>query len=213
MTQILTYQQLKTFIIAHGLNWYYVESHIKYTVYTITGYLIFETSIFKSGYSPVGWDDAQNTINRTDFENNYKSLSNLKPGNTVETRGFHVYNQDLYKKSFKYNNVVGNSTNEFSESFNTDVYLSGGSYDVDGTINDGDYIEFSVTDEDNVLGYGAGFVVSKFLETEYITSNTREGTVESLDAAFIPSSLYLTLTYHCAGPNTPKVVVRYLMRK
>jgi hypothetical protein len=94
-----------------------------------------------------------------------------------------------------------------------DVHLSGGMYEVIGAVTDGDYVEFSVTDEDNVLGYGAGFTITKFLEKEYINPDRKYREVSSEDAALIPSGLYLTLTYHCAGSATPTVLVRYKMRK
>ena len=126
--------------------------------------------------------------------------------------GFREYGEDLYQKSFKYT-TQGNTTNEYSESFSGDVYLSGGMYEVIGDTTDGDYVEFSVTDEDNVLGQGAGFTITKFLEKEYINPDRKYREVTSEDGAFIPSSLYLTLTYHCAGSTAPKVIVRYKMRK
>lgn len=130
----------------------------------------------------------------------------------ITVKDFHEFDEDLYHKSFKYN-VTANTTNEYSESFSSDVYIYGGMYEVIGDVNDGDYVEFSVTDEDNVLGYGAGFVVSKFLETEYVNPDRKYREVVSEDGALVPSSLYLNLTYHSAGNNAPKVLVRYLLRK
>lgn len=118
----------------------------------------------------------------------------------------------LYRKSFKYN-IVANSINNFDQKFDENIYLYGGSYEVIGDINDGDYIEMSIVDIDNITGGGANKILVKFLESEYINIELKNNVVESEDANCLLSGLYLRLTYVSVGVNSPKLIVRYLARR
>ena len=95
--------------------------------------------------------------------------------------------------------------------------LFGGEYEITGNVHTDDFIEFMITDEDNVLGYGQGFVVDKFLETEKIMPGqysiifpyNKKIKVEGA-AAKIPPFLYLTTRYKSYGSseNDIKLIVR-----
>jgi len=91
------------------------------------------------------------------------------------------------------------------------VGLCGGGYQIVGAVTPGDYVELSITDQDNILGYGAGFEVKKYVFTEYIADDDSwEFYTDSADE--MPNGLYLTCKYHSAGTTVPKVMARYNFR-
>src|SRR3972149_1283246 len=119
------------------------------------------------------------------------------------------------RKSFNYS-ITGGQTLSFSEKFTVDTYLFGGAYVIDGVVADGDYIEFTITDEDNLLGYGAGFVLAKYVEKEYISPSRPFDTIEREGAKKIPAGLYYTFKYVNVGVspvNDIKAKIRYFIRK
>lgn len=62
----------------------------------------------------------------------------------------------------------------------------------------GDWITVEVTDEDNLLGYGAGFVLSSYVPEWAVMAGQNELTDVSIGKLPIPG-LYLKLTYNNAG--------------
>src|SRR3990172_6963359 len=106
--------------------------------------------------------------------------------------------ESFYRKSLLYD-ITGGQVNEFSEVFAVATWIYGGEYSFEGIPADGDYIEFTITDQDNLLGYGAGFVLAKYVETEYISPSRPFDTIESEGAKKIPAGLYYTFKYVNVG--------------
>ena len=78
---------------------------------------------------------------------------------------------------------------------------------------DGDYIEFEVVDIDNLLGLGAGTVLNRYIETEYVKANT-EAIISGNSAVKIPAGIYLRTRYVSVGTGQPiPIIIRYEMRK
>ena len=123
--------------------------------------------------------------------------------------------ESFYRKSLLYD-ITGGQVNEFSEVFAVATWIYGGEYSFEGIPADGDYIEFTITDEDNLLGYGAGFVLAKYVETEYISLSKKYSEINSEGGKQVPAGFYYTVRYVSVGvspTNDGKLIVRYNMRK
>jgi hypothetical protein len=132
--------------------------------------------------------------------------------------GYRIYppsaGQAMFKK-FKYL-VLGNETKKFSEKFTHTVWLEGGEYEVIGLPHKDSYLEFTVTDEDNLLGYGAGLAIAQYVYTEYFCPNRQWTALSSEGAKEIPAGFYLTVKHIGVG-TTPEndidLRVRYSLRR
>jgi hypothetical protein len=120
--------------------------------------------------------------------------------------------RSMFRKSFPYV-PSANTDNHWHAKFSTKLALQGGEYNIVGTPTWGDYVEMMVTDEDNVLGYGAGFVIKKFIETEYIFAGAALQNFFAPDASEVPTYFYLTFRYVSVGTDVASVVVRYNFRR
>ena len=123
--------------------------------------------------------------------------------------------ESFYRKSFSYS-ITGGQTNEFSEVFAVSTWVYGGEYIFEGIPANGDYVEFTITDEDNLLGYGIGFILAKYVETEYVSIDKKYGEIVSEAGKQIPAGFYYTVKYVSVGSspvNDGKLIVRYNMRK
>lgn len=150
----------------------------------------------------------ESSANVSDFEANYKSFCNQIP---KVVNGLANYDgKYLYRESFLHK-ITGGETYEVSKKFTSDVIFFGGQYELIGNIDDDingepDYIEYMITDEDNILGYGAGFVLNKFIKNEFILKGNYNNTniykrdiVATNAAARVPNYLYFTLKYVSKG--------------
>jgi hypothetical protein len=156
----------------------------------------------------------KNSSDQTDFETNYKGKCN-KPSLIIPTLS-NYDDKSFYQKGFLYS-VPGGADVYKSEKFNKDVLVFGGIYSINGNICFGDFLEVSVTDEDNILGYGAGFVLSKIIDTHYLIGNGmvcyREGIIKRQETGMVlPSYFYLTFHYKSMGispENDLKIALDY----
>lgn len=64
--------------------------------------------------------------------------------------------------------------------------------------NSGDKVSFQITDEDNILGYGAGFVVEEFGTGLYVMP---PGPDVQCYLASLVTDFYVKIIYENAGPN------------
>jgi hypothetical protein len=142
----------------------------------------------------------------------------------VKNYGFSDFPTDavvFLRKSFAYD-IPGGQTTFHSEKFTGNTYLFSGEYEIaGGTPAWGDYVEFLVTDEDNLLGYGAGLVLAQYIQKEYI--NPKDGVVgvnthriAGNSAKQVPNGFYYTIKYVSAGAatvNDIKLIARYEVRK
>ena len=88
------------------------------------------------------------------------------------------------------------------------VRLQGGYYWVkDSALND--KVSLSVVDVDDILGGGAGAVVSQYVKDMPVAPWDHQQELESPTAAAIPAGLYLRVTYDSFGATNPIVGVTY----
>ena len=87
---------------------------------------------------------------------------------------------------------------------NKQTYMDGIDYYVkDAEV--GDHITFQVVDKDNLLGYGAGFVLDEFGSNWYVMPDAPV-TIRLYKAKLIPG-MYIRLKYNSVGStNDPKIV-------
>lgn len=156
-----------------------------------------------------------NNSDTLDFESNYKSKGNSKlekrneEGYAVLAPTFEdaqglttVWKGHLYV-------AQPNSLNIFDELIVTQLKLRGGWYKLldNGTL--GDYLEFSIIDKDNVLGYFDYFGLTvgqdvlelkKFVRTEYISPESKSrNDFASGGASEVMAGLYFRTYYYNSG--------------
>lgn len=103
------------------------------------------------------------------------------------------FRQDLVTASYDaYSGVaVANATTEIDFKIDCDRQVfSGAGIICDSKI--GDYISFHVVDKDNVLGYGAGVILSTFAKKIYVTG---KDSTEPGYASDLPRGVYVRLCY------------------
>lgn len=196
-----SWTEIKTLYQARDLGLQYYTATSQYYLYCTDGIVVWTYGLVRDSGTDV-----------TDFETNHKSMANSNIRQQFQPTGFQHFDQDLFHKSFDYD-TEANDTAEYSEAFSEDVYIYGGEYIVEGDVNDGDYLEIMITDEDNILGYGAGTVLNKFIETEYISAEQRFRSISSTDGSLVPEGFYLTAKYVAVGSSAPRFIVRYYLRK
>lgn len=115
---------------------------------------------------------------------------------------------DFYGNGFS-GVATKNSTTSFNFKIEQNItYCAGGEIIVKDAEH-GDYIKIEVVDVDNILGYGANFVVQTYLEKWHIDYRGKN-ILEVPYAGKIPSGLYLKLYYKSVGTTYDvKVAVNY----
>lgn len=75
----------------------------------------------------------------------------------------------------------------------------------------GDYVTLQIVDKDNVLGYGAGFVVNEWVKKWYVPFSENRWKVTSEVTSEIPQNLYARLIYTSVGEQDVLVKMNYYM--
>ena len=108
--------------------------------------------------------------------------------------GFATAEESSRWKGLQFTSTL-NATSEYHFQIPNDFAgIQGGAWYVADAIK-GDLIEFRLTDQDNILGYGAGLVVDKFFETHYVWPDKDSGRVQSESFEPLIPGLYLTIHY------------------
>jgi hypothetical protein len=88
-----------------------------------------------------------------------------------------------------------------------DMILDGARVYVNGA-SDGDYIGAQVVDVDNILGYGAGFVLQTFVDKWFLSpAVTLQFDHNSDYPAKIYGGLYIRIIYHSVGETAPAAML------
>ena len=158
---------------------------------------------FNDGQNSLECMLAKNTLESTEFENDYKSNSNkITTFNTTIPA-------DQYSKQM--NAVTGNFTSQQTttldfkvENFQgenfTSKYLWGGELILDGNEVLGDYVSFSVIDIDNIFGYGNNVTLKTYVIKMFIKPNEKTN-CKPYAAGQIPVGTYLRCSYTSIGSN------------
>lgn len=205
----------KQFITDRSLSIQYIDIDGAYRMIAFDG--PFQLSCF------LNQDSSSDVV---DFETNYKSKGNKQftsSGHQIMAPTLE-YDLDLRNiwKGYKYTATAG-AQSFFDEQVTQELKLRGGWYALlDSNAVVGDYVEFSIIDKDDVLGYFQyyGLTVgqdvlelSKFVRTDYVnpTSFGRQEFAAN-SASDVVTGLYFRTTYKSVGANdiTFKIVIRYL---
>lgn len=208
MEIILAYDTFKSLVNNKDLVWNYIESDNKYDIYSSENNIIYRTEIFKSCTNIVGIDESENSTNKTDFETNYKPTANSQ--NSLLLSPFTKNSVQLNAHGV-YATVTKNTIQNIDLKIEHDNVLVHGAmfYAKDAVF--GDHVKAKVVDVDNILGYGAGTVLSKWIEKWYIVPNTLLKVTQD-SAADILNGLYLRIQYTSVGTtNNVEVICNYYL--
>lgn len=147
-----------------------------------------------------------------DFEANYKN--NNAPFEPRSSEGGLLVAQSAYAYSpepvqfvgFSYACPPGASTHE--EEVVSPIRLQGGNYWASGQ-SVGDKVSLSVVDTNNVLGTGAGAVVSEYVKNLPVAPWNHVQEVSTSAAGFIPAGLFLRIQYQNTGSSNVDLGVTY----
>jgi hypothetical protein len=98
--------------------------------------------------------------------------------------------------------VAGTDTNIDFKIDSDNTLISGASLMCDAKL--GDYASCHVVDVDNILSYGAGFVVSTFVKKAFIDGHVE---VSPGYASLIPRGLYIRVTYHNTDSTDKEIFI------
>lgn len=188
-----------------------------YTVWFYDGPEVHLCTIWKElvpdGVLASGYSQAENDADRADFEANYLSSSNgvISPrangGSTVVTQSPYAYSEERTRfVGHLYSCDPGTTVHD--EVTTKTIRLQGGYYWVRGATV-GDRITFSVVDVNNVLGYGAGFVVAEYVKRLPVAPWDNQQEIIAPTAGNIPTGLFLRLTYENQGSSPVNLGVTY----
>jgi hypothetical protein len=153
----------------------------------------------------------------------------VQPASPRHASGAHIYAPTFEDtgglhpqwKGHLYTAVAG-ATNIFDELVTTEKQLRGGWYEIlDSNAVIGDYVEQSVVDKDDVLGYFSAYGLTvgqdvlelkKYIKTEYVNPNTAgQRQVFQVNSTFVVTAgLYLRVLYESTGANDVQMKVTTL---
>lgn len=167
-----------------------------------------------------GYTAADNNTDLADFEANFKAVAN-KPLVTRDTQGnpvqavasFAYLKQKTRFNGFRYV-AAPNAITIFDEEITRQIFVQGGRVVIRNAV-DGDYVEFSIVDVDNVLGLFVGYglrpgidvlELDKYVRTVYPDEamDTAEHRVSA--AAPVTAGLYFRITYHAVAGGGNRVI-------
>ena len=100
------------------------------------------------------------------------------------------------------------ATTSFEQVLSASVLLQGGYFWVKNPAL-GDTVSLDVVDVDDILGGGAGAVVSPYVTNMPVVPWDHQGELESPTAGLIPAGLYLRITYTSTGADVVDLGVTY----
>ena len=186
---------LKFFLDQKSLSVQYLDTPSEYYVYANDGAVLVESILNKT---------PSDTSDLDDFESNYKSAGN-KPNKqfVVSDVG---YNTMILQPRGIYFDAAANSntTNDYELDVSLSlrgaiIYLEGGQI--------GDWVESFIIDIDNILGYGANFILSTYVKKFYAIPGQSLELINPIASNLIPSGLYLRNVYHNTGNANAKCII------
>lgn len=193
MTEIIefeSWEQFKNIIEKKKINIQYQEKENEYNIFISEGNIIWSYLLFKT--TPVNSD-------QEDFENNYKNNANQPI--IIKASDSTPYVRVTEKTVGKYLQLYGleitcpnNQTSNYDIKWTVDLEFVGARA-VDEKNLKGNYANMQLIDKDNILGYGAGFVLHEFgknIPSALLYSGCN---VETTTAATINKGLYIRIQY------------------
>jgi hypothetical protein len=184
----------------------YYDAGFNYILWAVDHTVTFSYKIWKAGYEPLNADADAEAADRSDFESNYKASCNSRVGVKLEP-----FADPIVK--FAGDGMEGVATHGTSTNFDfhltTTKAVYGAQYFAQNSVM-GDSVTFEVVDVDNLLGAGAGYVISKFVDKWYVIPNTFVDVPLPL-ASTIPAGLYIRVVYNSVGSQDVNMIVNFYM--
>lgn len=149
------------------------------------------------------------TARQSDFEANFKETasSSLSSGISITMPYPYAYSGEKTRfKGYLYTCTPG--TNTFQEKIEDTVKLQAGYYWLKGP-SEGDKVSISIVDADNVLGLGAGTVLSQYVTDMYVPPWDHNDKIEANTVASINAGLYIKIVYVNTGASNVKMGITY----
>lgn len=140
---------MKNLIDSNDLMVHYTETSKKYYIQVYNGSTLYKTTLIKDGVVVGGsdWDEQQNTSDRTDFENNYKSNANGLEKTPIRIEADTEINANIQSQTLantlRYDKFISNQS--ISTSSLTEVYSYTGSGSFYGAYIELTYGEMELT--------------------------------------------------------------------
>lgn len=154
-----------------------------------------------------GYTQEQNDTDKAEFEADYLPTSNrTSVSRTLAKVGLGV--DSLRPRTMRFSAAANSTTSHY---FLMDVALAfrGGYIWSSGQF--GDYITLSVTDKDNLLGYGADFELKQYINGLSIIPSSTAALVDVNVSQLIPAGFYFKIQYtNSHASNAANVLINYL---
>lgn len=203
----VAWPELKSFITTRSLSAQWVIANSSYYIYAFDGPFALSCQI------DMAQGDDTPTNDQTDFETNFKNNGNQAPTPQVITQF------EKTDKTLRLACLSGTITDSSNGTIVATLKVPGtpgsgeGRYLSSGSAwfspqSDDDRVTVFVTDEDNLLGYGAGTVVGTYTDTDvpaensgwYIPAKMGFIKVEAFAGyGFVPAGMYIKVVGHKGG--------------
>lgn len=154
-----------------------------------------------------GYSQAQNDADKAEFESDYLPTSNRTNISRMLTKvGIGV--DSLRPRTLRFTAAANSTTNHY---FLMDVPLAfrGGYFWSNGQF--GDYIRLSVTDKDNLLGYGVDFEIKEYIVGLSVIPSAVQSIVDVNVSGLITAGFYFKIEYtNSHATNSANCVINFL---
>jgi hypothetical protein len=204
MADEVTYNwtDFKALSVAKKFGMQFQDTGDNYYIWFVEDIIKYSTVIVKE--TPAGTDQA-------DFENNYKANANkaIEPkssdGQVYVRNSPKSYGKTLKIKGFGIT-CPPNQDTTYDIKFTSDIELIGGEAECTRMDFD-DKINFKAIDKDNVLGYGAGFVLNQFIIDSRGLGENHVTIAKASSTDLFPSYFYLRLIFTNSHATDEKKLV------
>lgn len=214
--QNMTWPAFKATAAAKELRIQYAYDEDAVAIFAVDGVLVHRCKLLL-GAVPEGEDQALNDAHLADFEASVKPTANSRITDrsidgtlAVTPSAFAYVEQKTRFNGFRYV-APADAISIFDEEITTQVYVQGGKATIDNAV-DGDMVEFSIVDIDDVLGLFATYGLTPGVDVleldKYVRSVYPRSPMDAMEhrveaAALVTSGLYFRITYHAVvgGPD------------
>jgi hypothetical protein len=204
--------ELKSFLDTRSISAQYVEFSTKYLIVAIDGPISLNCLLDKKSPTPDPSD-------QKDFEDNYKTGGNQS---YTDSNGIELHRNRAFANTdglkFRGTGIKGtatkNTVTDFDYKMPEDRYINGTETFLQNQEWD-DSIKLQVIDIDNILGYGANFVLDEFGKDWNIATDTeRQGPYILPYPALVYKDLYVRMKYDATGiTNDVKFKINLFLHK
>lgn len=128
-------------------------------------------------------------------------------------------NEDFNANALNFKGQGASGSCTAGNTANVDLKIEGGDFVLTGGFiilkghTFGDTVKQQVIDKDNVMGYGANFVLNEFVSNWYVSESSQaQSMIVPGYPAKVLQNLYLRVVYNCPSSNV-SVAVNYLLHK